>query len=94
MGGHYPITEPCRLPYAAAMPVYDYRCNACGATLEALRPHLAADQAVTCPCGATDSTRLPSLISRPQGSSNGGQLPIAGSPSGGGCCGGGCGCAS
>jgi putative FmdB family regulatory protein len=75
------------------MPIYEYRCRACGRTDEVLRPLAEADDAVTCTCGADDSVRLPSLVART--SPVGAELPMAGgAPSapagGGGCCGGGC----
>jgi putative FmdB family regulatory protein len=72
-----------------AMPIYEYRCRACGDTFDELRPPGEADAPVTCACGAEDSARLPSLIAR----GSGGELPLAGAPQpagGGGCCGGGC----
>jgi putative FmdB family regulatory protein len=74
------------------MPIYEYRCRACGATTETLRAVADADAPVGCVCDAPDSVRLPSLIARSSGST----LPMAskttGVPSGGagGCCGGGC----
>lgn len=69
------------------MPVYEYRCRACGDTFEELRQAADADAPVACACGEADVARLPSMIA-PRGA--GGELPMAG---GGGCCGGGaCGC--
>jgi putative FmdB family regulatory protein len=76
------------------MPIYEYRCRACGHTSELLRPVDRADAPVDCDCGETDTVRLPSLIARGQGA--GAELPMAGgapaggAPAGGGCCGGGC----
>ncbi len=73
------------------MPIYEYRCRACGATAEHLRSLASADAAVDCPCGAGDVVRLPSLVAR-RGAA-GSELPMAGgapAPAGGGCCGGGC----
>jgi putative FmdB family regulatory protein len=77
------------------MPIYEYRCRACGRTDEVLRPLAAADDAVTCTCGASDSVRLPSLVARTTTvGAVGAELPMAGggasAPAGGGCCGGGC----
>jgi putative FmdB family regulatory protein len=78
------------------MPIYEYRCRACGHTLERLRPTADADASVACGCGATDTVRLPSLIARGSSGELGTALPMAGgAPSpgagaGGGCCGGGC----
>lgn len=75
------------------MPIYEYRCRACGATFEELRPASAADAPVACTCTAADTVRLPSLVAR---SGVGRELPLAAGPSGpgagGGCCGGACGC--
>jgi putative FmdB family regulatory protein len=70
------------------MPIYEYRCRACGDTREELRPVSDADAPVDCACGTADVTRLPSLIARGAGDAS---LPMAGGE--GGCCGGGgCGC--
>lgn len=69
------------------MPLYEYRCQACGDTHEELRGVAEADAPVVCACGKSDTIRLPSLIAR----AGGDELPMAGT--GGGCCGaGGCGC--
>lgn len=70
------------------MPIYEYRCRACGATTEKLRSMTDADLDVPCACGTADTVRLPSLPMRPAAQT--GELPMA---TGGGCCGGGCGCA-
>lgn len=73
------------------MPIYEYRCRACGDTSEHLRSVGAADDVVDCRCGAGDVVRLPSLVARR--GTVGGELPMAGgsaAPAGGGCCGGGC----
>jgi putative FmdB family regulatory protein len=67
------------------MPIYEYRCRACGVTFEELRSAGDADAPLTCACGQADTARLPSLIARGPG---GDELPMAG----GGCCGGSCGC--
>lgn len=69
------------------MPIYEYRCRACGHTVEELRSLGEADDPVACSCGAHDTVRLPSLVARrAEGSA---ELPVAGG-GGGGCCGGGC----
>ena len=73
----------------SVMPIYEYRCRACGHTLEELRPADQADAPVECGCGRSDTTRLLSLVAR----NSSGSLPLAGGSSGGGgggCCGGGC----
>jgi putative FmdB family regulatory protein len=75
------------------MPIYEYRCRACGHTAEELRAPDQADAPVTCVCGRTDSVRLPSLVARSSSSGVGAELPMAGGgggAGGGGCCGGGC----
>ena len=73
------------------MPLYEYRCRACGDTTEHLRGLSQADAPVACDCGASDTVRLPSLVARSH-TSGGGELPMAGggAAAGGGCCGGGC----
>jgi putative FmdB family regulatory protein len=65
------------------MPLYEYRCRACGDTFDRLRPAAAADDPVECPTGHDDTVRLLSLFSAPS---------TARSESGTatGCCGGGC----
>lgn len=73
------------------MPIYEYRCRACGHTTEELRSLAQADDPVACDCGADDRVRLPSLVARRADA--GDALPMAsGGPGagGGGCCGGGC----
>jgi putative FmdB family regulatory protein len=83
------------------MPIYEYRCRACGSTTEELRPLGDADVPLRCACGAHDVVRLPSLVARSSaiagsGSLVGSELPMAGGTPGGspspasGCCGGGC----
>jgi putative FmdB family regulatory protein len=74
------------------MPIYEYRCRACGHTSEELRSPDLADAPVTCGCGATDSARLPSLVARGTATGVGAELPMAGGGGAatGGCCGGGC----
>jgi putative FmdB family regulatory protein len=68
------------------MPIYEYRCRACGAAFERL---VSGQTAVTCPtCGSADVARNLSLFRPRTGRS------VVGAGSGGGCgCGaGGCGC--
>ena len=68
------------------MPIYEYRCRACGEPFERL---VSGQTAVACPaCASRDVTRLLSLFGFKSGET------FAGSASGGGCgCGaGGCGC--
>ena len=68
------------------MPIYEYRCRGCGADFEKYVA-AAAGVAVACPaCASADVGRKLSVFGlRRDG-------PVASMPSGGGCCGGGCGC--
>jgi putative FmdB family regulatory protein len=76
------------------MPIYEYRCRACGHTSEELLSPDRADAPVDCVCGEADTVRLPSLVAR--SGAVGSELPMAGggaasaAGAGGGCCGGGC----
>ena len=46
------------------MPLYEYRCPACGATFELLRRMREADDEVKCPkCSAPEAERLLSAFS-------------------------------
>lgn len=67
------------------MATYEYRCRACGATFEQRRSMTEADVAATCPDGHTDTTRLLSVFAA---TGRAGDAPATG----GGCCGGACGC--
>lgn len=67
------------------MPIYEYRCRACGETFEALRPQGEADTSATCSHGHEDTIRLLSLVARPASAGE----PAAG---GGACCAAGCSC--
>ena len=64
------------------MPIYEYRCRACGASFEELRTADHADAPVACACGEADTVRLPSLIAP---GAAGGELPMAGGGCGGAC---------
>lgn len=66
------------------MPIYEYRCQACGAAFEARLPAGRADQAPCPRCGATHVRRLLSVFAAPRGG-DGAAAPA------GGCCGGACG---
>jgi putative FmdB family regulatory protein len=70
------------------MPIYDYRCTACGTQFEQL---VRGEQQAACPsCSGLELERLLSLPARP---ATGGKQPDysrLGPPPGGGCCGGGC----
>ena len=70
------------------MPIYNYRCSACGTEFEHL---VRSDTRVAC----TDSQgrkleRLMSLTARPAGAGKPADYSRLGPPPGGGCCGGGC----
>jgi putative FmdB family regulatory protein len=73
------------------MPRYDYRCRACGDTFEVSRPMAEATAPASCPRGHPGTVKLLSTVAvtgRNGGSGSG--MPSV--PSGGGCCGGACGC--
>ena len=71
------------------MPRYDYRCRACGDTFEVTRSITATATAVACPAGHDDTVKLLSTIALTGGA--GSSAPRS-APTGGGCCGGSCGC--
>lgn len=62
------------------MPVYEFRCRACGDTFTVNRPMAASGDPANCPHGHTDTTRLLTTL---------GAVTSGGQESGG-CCGGGC----
>ena len=72
------------------MPRYEYRCRACGDTFEVSRPMAQASVPCTCPQGHDDTVKLLSTVSVGGRAAAGGRA--APGPSGGGCCGGACGC--
>ena len=62
------------------MPLYEYRCDACGRTFEELRPSSQADAAIECPsCESLRTAR--GLSSFASGASS------SGAPKGGASCG-------
>ena len=70
------------------MPIYDYRCNACGTEFERL---VRSETRVTCPeCDGRKLERLMSLTARPAGAGKSADYSRLGPPPGGGCCGGAC----
>ncbi len=73
------------------MPIYEYRCNQCGGEFEKYLS--SGSTAVACPsCESARVTRRLSLLSVRTKDAPAG-LPAGSAPmSGGGCCGGGCGC--
>jgi putative FmdB family regulatory protein len=71
------------------MPIYEFRCRACGATFEERRAMADAEGPASCPDGHLDTTRLLSVFAATRGASAG---PAPAPSGGGGCCGGACGC--
>jgi putative FmdB family regulatory protein len=70
------------------MPIYDYRCTACGTRFEQL---VWGEQQVTCPaCSGPELERLMSLPARPASAGKQQDYSRLGPPTGGGCCGGAC----
>ena len=70
------------------MPIYEYACMECESHFEELVK--ASDEAPSCPeCGASDVLRQLSVFAA---FGSPGELPSFRGSSGGGCCGGSCGC--
>jgi putative FmdB family regulatory protein len=79
-------------PKEEPVPRYDYRCRACGDTFEVNRPMAASAEPAFCPSGHDDTVKLLSTIAL-TGRGGGAAAPVtAPRATGGGCCGGGCGC--
>lgn len=74
------------------MAVYEYVCRACDTSFEVRRSIGDAEGDVTCPNGHTEIRRRFSVFAAVGTPPSGAAAPV-GAPSGGGCCGGGCGCA-
>lgn len=76
------------------MPIYEYACENCGKTTDALRKMDDADAPLACEhCGSTKTQRAHSvpLAVNSTGSSRSASLPMSSGGGGGGhCCGGGC----
>jgi putative FmdB family regulatory protein len=70
--------------------LYEYRCNACAATFEVLRP--MADRELAAVCPSCESRATMPLISRVAAVVGAGAEPRSEAGGGGGCCGGSCGC--
>jgi len=76
------------------MPRYEFRCRACGDTFEVSRPMSAATDSAVCPQGHDDTTKLLSTVALTRRGATS-ALPATPRPAGGtggGCCGGTCGC--
>ena len=75
---------------------YEYLCKDCGSTFELQRSMTDAEGDVRCPAGHDQVRRRFSVVAVSSSSaSSGSRTPDAPAPtmgSGGGCCGGGCGC--
>ena len=82
------VTE-CLRQTGRVMPRYEYRCRACGDTFELNRPMAESSAPCTCPQGHDDTVKLLSTVSVGGLAS---RRDRAAGPSGGGCCGGACGC--
>lgn len=77
------------------MPRYEFRCRECSDTFEVNRPMIESGDPANCPAGHTDTVKLLSTVAfagSSRGGSGGGAPSVPAMPSGGGCCGGGCGC--
>jgi putative FmdB family regulatory protein len=75
------------------MPRYEYRCRACGSTFEVTRPMSESSAPCACPAGHDDTVKLLSTVAVGGLSSSAGpSAPGRFTGSGGGCCGGSCGC--
>jgi putative FmdB family regulatory protein len=72
------------------MPGYEFRCRACGDTFEVNRPMREASAPAACPAGHDDTVKLLSTVAVTGRGSTGPAAPAA--STGGGCCGGACGC--
>ena len=72
------------------VPLYDFRCRTCGDTFEVRRSMADAGDPATCPAGHADTVKLMPLVA--VGGRAGTDGIPAPAPSGGGCCGGACGC--
>jgi putative FmdB family regulatory protein len=79
------------------MPLYEYRCGACTGVFEVLVRSVGNEPTPICPiCGATEVRKLLSLVAQPKRRGESGSVTTMDAApnawSGGGCCGGACGC--
>ena len=73
------------------MALYEFRCRSCDDVFEVRRPMSESGDPAACPNGHDDTVRLLSVFAKT--GATGADAPMsAGAPTGGGCCGGGCGC--
>jgi putative FmdB family regulatory protein len=75
------------------MPTYEFRCRTCDDSFEVRRPMSESGDPAACPAGHDDTARLLSVFARTGGSGVTSALSAPAPAAGGGCCGGGCGCA-
>lgn len=68
------------------MPTYEFRCRSCGSTFDVVRPMADASAAALCPAGHDDTVKLLTTVGLA------GRTGGDAAPTGGGCCGGACGC--
>jgi putative FmdB family regulatory protein len=77
-----------------AVPTYEFRCTTCDTVFEERRSMAASSDPATCPAGHPGARRLLSVFASTSGA--GDTLRAAGparpAATGGGCCGGACGC--
>jgi putative FmdB family regulatory protein len=73
------------------MPLYEYRCRTCDDVFEVRRPMSESNAPAECPSGHGETVRLLSMFASAGASPS--APSAAQTPAGGGCCGGGCGCA-
>jgi putative FmdB family regulatory protein len=92
----YRCCEMSRPRGGIEMALYEYKCAGCEDRFDLMRPMSDADEPAECPeCGSTESRRVISnFASITPGASAMATNPVmdARMASGGGCCGGGCGC--
>lgn len=70
------------------MPTYEYLCRDCGEHFDMRRPMSASADPASCPQGHGDTVKLLSTVALAGRS----VASSVAAPSGGGCCGGACGC--
>jgi putative FmdB family regulatory protein len=72
------------------MPIYEYRCTACGAAFEQLVRASDVPACPYCESGALERRMSAAAVGTTGGKTSVSTLPMA--QGGGGCCGGSCGC--
>ena len=75
--------------YDLPVPLYEYRCRSCDDVFELRRPMSESGEPTVCPSGHSDTVRLLSMFAR---AGSGATTVASVRPTGGSCCGGGCGC--